>query len=534
MNYKVLYRKYRPTTFDEVIGQKNSIELLKSAIINDKISHAYIFSGPRGTGKTSTAKIFGKAINCSNPENGNPCGKCNNCLNYAENSDIYEIDAASNNGVDQIREIIDNVKLAPINSKYKVYIIDEVHMLSQSAFNALLLTLEEPPGHVVFIFATTDIEDVPITVLSRCQRIDFRKITSEDIVFNMRNIAKIEKINVDDDALEEIADYSEGGMRDALSILDQLSKKTDEITVDVVNENIGIMSKKNIIDLISNIEEENIENVVDFIEKARNESCDFKTLIKMLIREVKKKALLTLKGDEITRLNYKNYKDLCFELSGLLYKLNVNVDSFSLLELVLLNYIKIDSHQATIKQEISKTSAKEKTVDTEVQKEEKSEAKQAVETTETLVEKDDNYADELASVRVNNCFVSASKDYLNENKSSWKSFIKECDNKKLKGIIIDIEVVLSSDSYLVLKTDLEEKINLFNDELKKIEESYNKYTNKNYKLICIDEEKWQIEIEKYKKALSSGKKYELLKEPSKNCSEVITQNIFVEQKIEVK
>ena len=189
MNYKVLYRKYRPQTFDELIGQKTVVELLKDSIINNKISHAYIFSGPRGTGKTSTAKIFAKTINCLNIENGNPCLKCYNCLNFYNSNDIYEIDAASNTGVDQIREIIDNVKLTPINSKYKVYIIDEVHMLSVSAFNALLLTLEEPPSHAIFILATTNIEDVPITVLSRCQRLDFKKIKLAEITEQLKKIA---------------------------------------------------------------------------------------------------------------------------------------------------------------------------------------------------------------------------------------------------------------------------------------------------------------------------------------------------------
>jgi len=224
MKYKVLYRKYRPTNFENIVGQDYIIKTLKNSIINDNISHAYIFSGPRGTGKTSTAKVFSKAINCINKNNGSPCEKCEFCTNFTENPDIIEIDAASNNGVDEIRNLIDNIKLTPTNGKYKVYIIDEVHMLTTSAFNALLLTLEEPPSHAIFILATTNIENVPITILSRCQRFDFQKISIDSLVDKLQEICKKENIEIEEDALYEIAYLSEGGLRDALSLLDQLSK----------------------------------------------------------------------------------------------------------------------------------------------------------------------------------------------------------------------------------------------------------------------------------------------------------------------
>ena len=181
MNYKVLYRKYRPDKFENIIGQDYSIQMLKNSIIHNKISHAYLFTGPRGTGKTSTAKVFAKTINCLNPVNGEACGKCAACLAFSTSPDIIEIDAASNNGVDDIRELINNVKIAPSEGKYKIYIIDEVHMMTTSAFNALLLTLEEPPAHAVFIMATTNVENVPITILSRCQRFNFQKISLENL-----------------------------------------------------------------------------------------------------------------------------------------------------------------------------------------------------------------------------------------------------------------------------------------------------------------------------------------------------------------
>jgi DNA polymerase-3 subunit gamma/tau len=179
MSYKVLYRKYRPTNFSDIIDQKFITDTLKESIINNKISHAYLFSGPKGTGKTSTAKVFAKAINCENPIDGEPCEKCSSCLNFESNPDVIELDAASNNKVEDIREIINNVKLTPTNSKFKIYIIDEVHMLTNSASNAFLLTLEEPPSHAIFILATTNPESLPLTILSRCQQFAFSKISAD-------------------------------------------------------------------------------------------------------------------------------------------------------------------------------------------------------------------------------------------------------------------------------------------------------------------------------------------------------------------
>lgn len=234
MSYKVLYRKYRPDNFDNLVGQDNITRILKNSIINNKLSHAYIFSGPRGTGKTSSAKIFSKNINCLNPVKGNACNECINCKNYDSVNDIIEIDAASNNGVNEMREITNNVKLKPNLLKYKVYIIDEFHMLSPSAFNALLVTLEEPPSHVIFILATTNIESVPITILSRCQRFDFKKITINNIEKRLKEISEIEEIKIENPAITQIAKISDGGLRDSLSLLDQLSKENGIITEEVV------------------------------------------------------------------------------------------------------------------------------------------------------------------------------------------------------------------------------------------------------------------------------------------------------------
>ncbi len=244
MAYKALYRKWRPDVFDNVIGQEHITKTLKNEILENRIAHAYLFTGTRGTGKTSTAKILSRAINCQNSENGNPCNKCDICTGIINETimDIIEIDAASNTGVDNIRSIIEQVQYTPTVAKYKVYIIDEVHMLSQGAFNALLKTLEEPPNHVVFILATTEVHKIPATILSRCQRFDFKTISVNDISSRIKNILNGEGISANDDAIDYVAYLANGSMRDSLSILDQcLAFKKDNLTYDDVINILGTL-----------------------------------------------------------------------------------------------------------------------------------------------------------------------------------------------------------------------------------------------------------------------------------------------------
>ena len=284
--YQALYRQYRPKNFDEVLGQKHIINTLKNQIEMKNIGHAYLFSGTRGTGKTSTAKIFSRAVNCLNPVDSNPCNECEICKGILDESimDVIEMDAASNNGVDDIRDLREKVVYPPSRARYKVYIIDEVHMLSKSAFNALLKTLEEPPKHLIFILATTEPEKLPKTILSRCQRFDFKRITSKDIIENMKIICEKMNIDVEDSVLSLIARNSDGAMRDALSLLDQcVSFSSGKITYENATNILGMANADLIFNMVDDIIRKNLEGLLGSIDEIIQNGKDINQFIKDLI-----------------------------------------------------------------------------------------------------------------------------------------------------------------------------------------------------------------------------------------------------------
>ncbi len=516
MEYQVLYRKYRPYDFDSLVGQEYTKKLLKNSVKSGKFAHAYIFTGPRGTGKTSSAKIFAKAINCLNPIDGNPCNKCENCLNFSSSPDIIELDAASNNGVDDIREIINNVRLAPSSMKIKVYIIDEFHMLSTSAFNALLLTLEEPPKDVVFILATTDIQSVPITVLSRCQRFDFKSISLNDIENRLKYVCEQENIDITEDAIKEIALMSNGGLRDALSILDQLSSLDCQIDVNSVISNFGGVSNKKLKELFSYYENNDIENVINTVKTFKENGIDIKILIGKIINYLKN-ILIAIKTEKYNgKLMFDNIYDFIFELNNLLYMDKSSASYYDLLEIVFLKYINyFPGNNFVDKKNINEEKAP-------IIEEKKSLPKiEAVATPNVMIDnkeletKNDSMPANIdfdIDIRINNTFVNAKKDYLISVKSKWEDFIayESNANKSLLSYIVDTLIVAVSDRYAILVNNLDSTNDLINQNIKSLEKDFNLFFNKNVYLVSISPKKWENERNKYINNIKNGYKYEII------------------------
>lgn len=329
--YQVLYRKYRPQVFSDIAGQEHVTSTLSNELKEGKISHAYLFNGSRGTGKTTCARILAKAVNCLNPQDGNPCNECEMCRGIDNGSilDVIEIDAASNRGVDNIRDLTDEANFTPANAKYRVYIIDEVHMLTIEAFNALLKTLEEPPEHVKFILATTEVHKLPPTILSRCQRFDFRRIPVEDIVKRLKFVCESEGLSIDDSAANLVASIADGALRDALSLLDQCASRSKDITAEVVESAAGMAGKGYLYDLADALNDKDTAKVFQMIDDLHNASCDMERLCSelishfrnlMVVKTVKKaEGLIVCTAEELRKVGEQSQK---FTLENILYCLS--------------------------------------------------------------------------------------------------------------------------------------------------------------------------------------------------------------------
>lgn len=405
MSYQVLYRTYRPSRFDEVVGQEYIVKILKNTIKNKRIAHAYLFAGPRGTGKTTIAKLFAKAINCED-FNEEACDNCPSCLAFKENNhpDIIELDAASNNSVDDIREIIEQVPYSPIVGKYKVYIIDEVHMLSSSAFNALLKTLEEPPAHVVFILATTDPQKIIPTVLSRCQRYNFSKISNLNMEKKMVEILNKEHLQYEDKALDEVAMLAEGGMRDALSILEQvLSYNNDGIFLEDVQRIFGLSTKEEKVELLIKIHND-LTGSINLLRQMYDSGIDPKRLCIDLLEIIKESLIYSddqnetllnklSKFDCMNILDVVSVNDLLSDITYLEEALNKARSNQSFLTYLELAEVKMGGNSSkhaiktkpAITQTVTRTVVEEPKVETVVAEEVKEEAQVVVE--EPVVEK---------------------------------------------------------------------------------------------------------------------------------------------------
>lgn len=552
MNYKVLYRKYRPDSFEGLIGQNHVVEILKNSIKEQKIAHAYLFSGPRGTGKTSAARILAKSINCLDNKDGMACGQCANCLSFNGNPDIIEIDAASNNGVDEIRELINNIKIMPTSLKYKVYIIDEVHMLSQSAFNALLLTLEEPPEHVVFILATTNIESVPITILSRCQRFDFKRISDADLLKQLKYVCDSEKIEYDEEGLQEIANLADGGLRDALSILDQLSKNEEKITADLVVREIGSISNQKILDLIETIANNDIENFEKIMQNFQENSLNYKVVIKKIIYALSDIAVSIVKENSKINIDYDVCKNIILDLNALINKININVDPYILIKITLLGYMDITKNtlkkenvEEKLEKNVEKTITKVEVREDNNFSDKSSEVK--IETSEVTLKDDVDKIlinNELIDIQINNCFVNASKKYLKDLQEKWQEFIQTVESALIRGLISDTMIVTASDKYAILVTTINHQEIELNANISEIKRLFDKFNGVPYTLVFINESKWNKEKQKYIDNLKNHYKYTYISEEIEDTSEkneeksdditAIAADLFDIDKIEIE
>lgn len=563
--YQTLYRKYRPKTFKDVVGQDVIVKTLKNEVRNNKLNHAYLFAGPRGTGKTSIAKLLAKTINCSNLQEINPCDKCVSCtqINNHQSTDIIEIDAASNNGVDEIRELKSKINLVPSNSKYKVYIIDEVHMLTIGAFNALLKTLEEPPAHIIFILATTDPHKIPTTILSRCQRFDFKKVSVNCIVDRLSFIAQQEQIKIEQEALLEIARLSDGGMRDSLSMLDQaLAFCENKITLDDIHEINGTLSQENLKQFVVELFNQRLGNVLDMLDnfnsqgknlvKLTEEIISFlrdilllktipnyfsqdenkQQLLEKISQEIKNEKLLRLIKElnmTLTEMHSSNNPKLLLELC--LIKFSINM------EVLTDNSFNINTNICSDKEKIPIIDEKTNGIDSIILDEEQiinknEKAENTIELNSVITS--DNYKKNdqaiekkiktLKNIRVNNTLAGYSRKKFMEfkkNMEDLRSLLINPKYSKYVSMILDADLKAVGNNNMIFVYNDAKLSDIFNLNLIEIEKVLFDYFNVTYKVIATDIDDWNI----IKKEFNSKKGQYVVQEEPESIDDILNSLI---------
>ena len=532
VDYLALYRKYRPSALEEMVGQTEIRKIIASSINNDTISHAYLFSGPRGTGKTTTAKIMAKMVNCEHLVDDKPCNECSSCLNVASGNDIIEIDAASNNGVDEIRDLREKANLVPSICKYKVYIIDEVHMLTNQAFNALLKTLEEPPKHVIFILATTEYHKIPLTITSRCQKFQFNKIDDVDIVKKLREIAELEKIEITDEALYEIAKISDGGMRDSINFLDQLrSFAQGSITISDVYDVCGNVSILEITNLLCNLKMSNFENITIFLENLNNNGKSYSKFLEDVMLFLKD---LILYKNNVSEKLIKIERSYLTKVSEL-YSLK---DIFYVIDVInqLVDKIKFVSRQSVVViSNFLLIANKFNSVDDEFEKVNKIDKKEekfglafnftsndelrddALPVSKVTIDVSvDNSNNEKANINkdiiINNAFALADKQLKISLQEKWNKvsdYLTDNHYAVVAGKFVDVNLEVVGGNYIIYSVMYESLIDGIYSNVKLSNDFVNMVLENKFNYVVITNDEWNKYKSEYIENLKNGKKYEI-------------------------
>ena len=513
MAYQALYRKYRPKSFDDFIDQDNVKRILINSIKNDKLSHAYLFAGPRGIGKTSMAKIFAKAVNCLDfKKHDDVCNECDNCNECNNNTvDIIEIDAASNNGVDQIRDLKNKISIVPSVLKYKVYIIDEVHMLTNSAFNALLKTLEEPPSYVIFILATTEFYEVPETIVSRCQCFNFSRISLNSLNKRLRHIADSENIKIDDDTIMEISQFSNGGLRDAIGVLDKLNSFTNgDIKIEDFKTINNLVSNEDISNLYKSIINNDKQELLSILDKVNLDGYDFKNLVERLMIYIRDNL-----SDQINDKRDVNKLDIQLVncLNNLLIELKDSLTPYIITQVRLLDFIinNVDSNVQNKVPVMEEKNISQEKIETKAVEDKK--ATKSVSSSRTKI--DFKINDEVKNNYINNALATANKskkDLYVEKWNNLDSFFVDKKYAKMAQLLSDTFPMVVGDGYMIITTEIDALVQNIYKKFNVCEELINKLLNDNIRIVVVLNDEFNTIKDKYVKDMKAGIKYNVIDE----------------------